>query len=329
MAILDEWIADLPQQFQSKENIETLIRTFSKQIEELLDVFRQLDTQTDLESAVGTNLDMVGDIVTLTRKEAGILAGIDIEDPVISDERYRQFLKYQMLVNTNECTYHDLMQSIEILWNTDNMHYVEDPERPATILIRLQTMSVDVLVDPLAGKIMAIKPAGVALIYTITYTVFIDFRHIEEFIFRDMHLHTAVPFWRTRYFDGSEIMDGSHLMDAMPAYDMRLGVSCGIGRISAKEQFALTGVSARMAIMTKEHIHMSEQTVLMAIDIWRSLFLSESVLKVKVAVSSMSSVREEFGNGTIRTQRHLAYFDGSLLVDGSHLMDSFIREEEI
>lgn len=162
MAILDEWIEDLPQQFQNKEHIETLIRAFSKQIEELLEVFRQLDTQTDLESAVGNNLDMVGDIVTLTRKEAGILAGIDVEDPVISDERYRQFLKYQMLVNTNECTYHDLMNGLALLWDVSPIYYKEEPALPAVIILTMPFLTPGGKVVTL-GEVPMVKPAGVRI----------------------------------------------------------------------------------------------------------------------------------------------------------------------
>lgn len=162
MAILDEWIEDLPQQFQNKENIETLIRAFSRQIEELLEVFKQLDSLTDLESAVGTNLDMVGDIITLTRKEAGILAGIDVEDPVISDERYRQFLKYQMLVNTNECTYHDLMDGLALLWDVSPIYYKEDPALPAVIILTMPFLTPGGKVVTL-GEVPMVKPAGVRI----------------------------------------------------------------------------------------------------------------------------------------------------------------------
>lgn len=165
-------------------------------------------------------------------------------------------------------------------------------------------------------------------VYTISQHIDFIIANLEKISLRHIQVAMKCHFWRTRYFDGSEIMNGSHLMDAMPAYDLRLGVNYGI-KVTAKCQFALTGISARMAIPEKENIYMSEQAVLMAITIWRSLFLSESVLKVKTAVSAVSSVHEEFGNGTIRIQRHLAYFNGSLLMDGSHLMDSYIREEEI
>lgn len=162
MGILDTWIDDLPQQFQGKQYIEALISAFSKQLEELHGVFKQLDTETDLESAVGKNLDMVGDIITLTRKEAGVLAGIDVEDPVISDERYRQFLKYQMLVNTNECTYYDLMDGLALLWDVSPIYYREDPALPAVIILTMPFLTPGGKVVTL-GEVPMVKASGVRI----------------------------------------------------------------------------------------------------------------------------------------------------------------------
>lgn len=162
MAILDEWIEDLPQQFQGKERIEALLSAFSKQFEELYAVAQQLDAETDIDSAVGTNLDMVGDIVTLTRKEAGILAGIDVEDPVISDDRYRQFLKYQMLVNTNECTYYDLMDGLALLWDVSPVYYREDSALPAVIILTMPFLTPGGKVVTL-GEVPMVKAAGVRI----------------------------------------------------------------------------------------------------------------------------------------------------------------------
>lgn len=162
MDILDKWLDDLPQQFQGKKYIEALISVFAKQLEDLYKVFKQLDAETDLDSAVGMNLDMVGDIVTLTRKEAGVLAGIDVEDPVISDERYRQFLKYQMLVNTNECTYHDLMDGLALLWDVSPIYYREDPALPAVIILTMPFLTPGGKVVTL-GEVPMVKPAGVRI----------------------------------------------------------------------------------------------------------------------------------------------------------------------
>ena len=137
MKIVDSWLNDLPQQFLEKKNIEALIRAFSKQLQEIEDVFDDLKNLTDLDTATGQNLDMVGTIIPLSRKEAGILAGINVEDPVISDERYRQFLRYKNLVNTNECTYYDLMDGLALLWDVSPIYYIEEPDMPATIILTM------------------------------------------------------------------------------------------------------------------------------------------------------------------------------------------------
>ncbi len=236
MAILDNWITDLPQQFQGKQYIEALISAFSKQIGELYEVFNELVVKTDLDGATGKNLDMVGDIVSLTRKEAGLMAGGRIDDPVISDDRYRQFLKYKVLRNTNDCTYYDIMQSIEILWDVSNIKYVEDPNRPATILIRLQTIDVDSGVDSAAGKTMTVKPAGVALIYIVNYIVIVDSSRLEKFLFTKMRMHITIPFWRYRMFDGTWLLDGSYLLDHQKNYEVRAGIRVWCGNFKTVEE---------------------------------------------------------------------------------------------
>ena len=164
MQIADTWLRDLPQQFQGKHNIEVLIKAFSKQMQEVDRVFQDLNTMTDLDTATGQNLDYVGTIIPLTRKEAGELAGIGVTDPVISDDRYRQFLRYQNLVNTNECTYQDLINGIELMWRYKGIHYIEDPKRPATIIFQTDRMDLDDedLVEFYPE--LCIRPAGVGVI---------------------------------------------------------------------------------------------------------------------------------------------------------------------
>lgn len=343
MKILEAWLKDMPQQFSGKKNIGVLVGAFARQMQELVQVFDDLDTKLDIDKACGQNLDYVGTIVSLSRKEAGILAGIGVEEPVISDERYRQFLKYKLLRNTNDCTYYDIMQSIEILWKADNIRYFEDPQRPATILIRLQTMSIDAEIDPLVGKVTAIKPAGVALIYTINYTAIFDARQMERFYVKNMHLHNVIPFWTARFFDGSELMDGSRLMDAARDYGMRVGIIHGAGGVVSEEQAAVSSVAVRAPVYMKEDVRVGGQGVSFAVSFWQVLFFDGSAqmdgshlmddsrqeIRAGATVGTVAQVHEEFGNAAVRVQRDVAYFDGSLLMDGSHLMDSIDREEEI
>lgn len=143
MLIADQWFADMPQQFLGKKNIEVLIRAFARQMQELAQVFGDLTEKTDLDTAAGQNLDYVGTIIPLTRKEAGELAGIGVAEPVISDERYRLFLRYQLLRNASEGTYYDLIDGIELMWGYKGIHYLEEPRYPATIIFQTDRMELD------------------------------------------------------------------------------------------------------------------------------------------------------------------------------------------
>lgn len=143
MQIADRWLRDMPQQFLGKHNIEVLVKAFAKQLQELQDVFSDLNLKLDLETATGKNLDYVGMILPLSRKEAGELAEIGVTEPVISDERYRRFMKYKILRNTSECTYYDLVAGIELLWKYENIHYIEDSKHPAMIIFETPMLSLD------------------------------------------------------------------------------------------------------------------------------------------------------------------------------------------
>lgn len=160
--ILNELYKDIPQQFHDKEKIEILLRSYCRQLAELKQVFDDLDNKTTLDNAEGVNLDNVGGIVNLTRKEAGLLAGVGVEDPVISDERYRQFLKYKVLANTNECTYSDLMNGLAILWDISPVYYLEDEALPAVIILTMPFLTPGGKVVTL-GEVPMIKPSGVRI----------------------------------------------------------------------------------------------------------------------------------------------------------------------
>lgn len=165
MKTADRWLRDIPQQFQGKPKIEVLIKAFARQLQELSDVFSCLNDNTDLDTATGQNLDYVGTIIPLTRKQAGELTRIGDTDPVMSDERYRQYLRYQMLKNTNECTYYDLMKGIELLWDIKPVYYEEDPALPATIILTMPFLKPGGETAAVLGEVPMIKPAGVGLTF--------------------------------------------------------------------------------------------------------------------------------------------------------------------
>lgn len=159
----EKWLRDMPQQFLGKKNIEVLVRAFARQLDEVRQVFEDLTEKTDIDTAVGQNLDQVGTIIPLTRKEAGEMAGIGTLEPVISDERYRLFLRYQLLRNTSECTYQDLIDGIELLWGYNRIHYREEPEHPAMIIFQTERMDLDEEDRIEFRPELCIRPAGVGV----------------------------------------------------------------------------------------------------------------------------------------------------------------------
>ena len=173
MRILDDWYKDIPQQFLGKKNIEVLLNAFARQLQEVYQVLEDMKTMLDLDTATGQNLDYVGTIIPLSRKEAGELAGLDSPDPVMSDDRYRQFLRYQSLVNTNECTYYDLMEGLELLWNVSPIYYIEDPDFPATIILTMPFLKPGGEVVTL-GEVPMVKPAGVRIEFQYVIRVAIE-----------------------------------------------------------------------------------------------------------------------------------------------------------
>lgn len=178
METLRKWIEDIPEQYHNKDKIKVLLRAFSRQLEELENVFNDINQMTDIDRAQGINLDYVGSIVGITRKEVPSL----FKNPasiMVDDNLYRQAIKYKALRNTCECTYEDIVASLSLLWKTEQLSYSEPKDRSATICIRMEDFDIDIE-DPAASRTFAIKPAGVMLIYYIGYLFSLDNRNNEH-----------------------------------------------------------------------------------------------------------------------------------------------------
>ena len=159
MQVADRWLSDIPCQFRGKKNIEILIRAFAKQMDELVTVFKEVNENTDLDTAKGETLDMIGSIVNLSRKDASemMLYG---DETSISDEAYRTALKYANYQNTSDGSYESMLESVNGLFPKYHVRYTEDPSIPATIRLDVETADLQ---DSLLFRSVPIKPAGVKL----------------------------------------------------------------------------------------------------------------------------------------------------------------------
>lgn len=153
--------SDLAEQFKGKPVIDALLEAVGEQLTALYAYFEELRTERSIQNAAGRQLDGVGDIAALSRKEAGELACLRESVYVLDDEAYRQFLVYKIWRNTCSCTYADIIKAFRMFWDKP-LYYKEDPDHPATLILESSDLSPQDDVSKLLNAPF-IKPAGVTL----------------------------------------------------------------------------------------------------------------------------------------------------------------------
>ncbi len=130
-------IEDFPWQFREKPKIEALCQCWDRQFEEIFSCLEQMKLILDVDRAQGAQLDRIGDIVVLSRADAGLLAAQagNLDFDVIDDVRYRKYLKYKILENTSNATYKDIISAIKMIWGADKIKYLENEEGPASLTV--------------------------------------------------------------------------------------------------------------------------------------------------------------------------------------------------
>lgn len=158
---------DLVEQFKDKPVINALLEAIGEQLTDVWRFYHQLETERSVSASVGKQLDGAGDIVVLTRKEAGELACVGEPVYVLDDETYRKFIIYKIWKNTNSCTYYDVIKSLRMFWEKP-LYYSESLEYPATMIFESDELSPKDDANSLLNAPF-VKAAGVA-IRIIAYT---------------------------------------------------------------------------------------------------------------------------------------------------------------
>lgn len=152
---------DLVEQFKEKPVIDAVISAIGEQLNDVRKFYEDLRGRRGIHTSMGQQLDGVGDIVVLSRLEAGELACVNESVYVLDDERFRQYLIYKVWRNTNNCTYHDVMKALRMFWPKP-LYYREDPEVPATMVFETDMLSPEDDVPKLLNAPL-IKAAGVGI----------------------------------------------------------------------------------------------------------------------------------------------------------------------
>lgn len=153
--------SDLVEQFKDKPVIDALIEAVGEQLSDVGVFFEELKNLRWLQTAEGKQLDGIGDIVVLNRKEAGELASFSQTDYIIDDEQYKTYLIYKIWKNTCVCTYRDIIKAFKMFWDKP-LYYSESIDEPATMWLETD----ELLPKDNAQKILNapfVKPAGVRI----------------------------------------------------------------------------------------------------------------------------------------------------------------------
>lgn len=192
MSLVEEWKNEIPCQFQGKKNLNAVIDAVGAQFTELEAVFSDIINKTDVRTATGKNLDMVGDIVGISRNDAYNLLELTSIDE-LDDSSYRNVLYFQILKNNADGTYEDIMKGLHLLWGNEAIiTYTENPvvetyngaewndKDPATLKIDIADIPSD-SPDPTIIKPMVIRPGGVKMLFETNYRDQIEVKEWEHF----------------------------------------------------------------------------------------------------------------------------------------------------
>lgn len=152
---------DLVEQFKEKPVIDAVISAIGEQLNDVRKFYEDLRDRRGIHTSMGQQLDGVGDIVVLSRLEAGELACVNESVYVLDDESYRRYLIFKVWKNTNNCTYHDVIKALRMFWPKP-LYYREDPSEPATMVFETDMLSPEDDVPKLLNAPL-IKAAGVGI----------------------------------------------------------------------------------------------------------------------------------------------------------------------
>ena len=139
----------LIEQYKGKSKVEGVIEALVKPLQELEDVLQQLKTERWVDSAIGVQLDKIGEIVGMEREyEQG-------------DEDYRLLIKAKIIMNLNQGTPEEVIAAAKFFIGAIFIWYLE--VYPAAVDIFSSTVVPEENRTKIRAQLKKFLPAGVSL----------------------------------------------------------------------------------------------------------------------------------------------------------------------
>ena len=155
----DKMVNDLLEQFRGRKNIGVVVASYARQLQEVYEFLLSLLNLLDLDACTGAQLDIIGEIVVLSRYDARVMVEQSYEGEVLDDDLYRKLLKWKILLNTNDCTYWSIVKGLKFFWGKP-IHYSLDAAYPATMILDVGRLDGSGSINDLINAPI-IRPGGV------------------------------------------------------------------------------------------------------------------------------------------------------------------------
>ena len=139
--------------------IDGFLEAFATEFDVLAKEFDNFDLLNYIDMCSGVQLDRIGQLVGLTRYDAGQMIGSrELAD---DDKIYSITLKYKSYVNSCRCTPNDIISATKIIFDATQVLYSERTDTPATFYLSIFAPFSDIVMTLLGTHDLIIHPAGV------------------------------------------------------------------------------------------------------------------------------------------------------------------------
>ena len=154
-----EVLKETPLSVEKMSNLDGIIWAVAPEYENASLFLGGLENLNNFDSCTGVWLDRLGQLVCLTRQQAGAMIGSrELAD---NDDIYRVCLKYKAFVNSCRCTPDEIIEATKIIFGATQVVYSERRDVPATIFLSISAPFSDMVMSILGTHDLIVRPAGV------------------------------------------------------------------------------------------------------------------------------------------------------------------------
>lgn len=167
---LEEARSRVTEQFKEKDIFDRHLQLILSGKVELQEVFRQLMQERSLDTAIGAQLDQIGEIVGQSRTLVNVQT-MPAQTVVLDDDAYRIFIKSKIAKNITRATPEDIMANANLIFNTTGSTIQDEGNAAYTLLVGkiLSPLEQSLLSYVIQEKgyitYLVPKPAGVRVNY--------------------------------------------------------------------------------------------------------------------------------------------------------------------